>query len=338
MAKIILLLLLFINLLYSQDDQVSKITRINEFPSLSDTMFLAQPTQIQLDKEKNVYAIDFKQNCIFVFDSTGKFINKIGEKGSAPGEFDAPSEFNYVNGKLFVYDPQNGRFQILDKHGNYHTSFKVFQMLNSFVVSPSSENIFAVLNSDVNTFLPFNPGLMSIINKDGEITKGFGDYLFSEKKLTTLLSSSLMRFYDEKLYVLFEYYPILNIYDTNGELIRQIELGGNENDYLKRIELNYKWDKLQKNQSYYSARILFTSFEVTKKGIYAGLIDDNLIIDHYSHKGEFIKRYIKQYIDDKNIRFFLHDFKFKKITNEFFEIYVLSDKQAPSIEIFRITY
>ena len=330
----ILFLIIIISSLYAQPLSTSEINFIKKFPSSEDTVFLVQPTKLQLDEEKNIYVMDFRQNCILKFDSTGNFIQKIGKAGRGPGELNFASEFNYVNSKLFIYDSQNGRFQILDKSGNYLTSFKVFNTIISFFTNPLDERVYAVLASDVNTFLPFEPALFTIISPTGEVKKGFGEYLFSDKNITSYLSDCFIRYYNNKIYVLYKYYSILQIYSLSGELSNQFEL--NAPDYLKNIEPNYKWERLQKNQTGYSVRFLFTSFEVNQKGIFVGLLNDNLVIDFYNHHGQFKKRFFKKYDNNKENQFHLQDFKVMNIKDNTLKLLVLITEELDTIAICKI--
>lgn len=68
------------------------------------------------------YILDYRRSCVLAFDANGRFLFVIDEKGKAPGQYLAVSDFSYnentdkievlsgMNSELFIYDSKNGHF------------------------------------------------------------------------------------------------------------------------------------------------------------------------------------------------------------------------------------
>ena len=62
--------------------------------------------------DKYVYVSDYKESCIFVFDTSGQFVTSFGKKGTNEGEFLHPSHITTFNGFIYICDCHNDRVQI----------------------------------------------------------------------------------------------------------------------------------------------------------------------------------------------------------------------------------
>lgn len=83
--------------------------------------------------EDRIYVRDVETNSVYIFDLTGKFLNKIGKKGQAPGEF---TDLLYgmladpFNNRLLVYDQGNRKMNYFTLDGNYLFSRDVPMILD----------------------------------------------------------------------------------------------------------------------------------------------------------------------------------------------------------------
>ena len=79
---------------------------------------LIRPTGLARDPLRGrVYVVDTRAHDIKVFDDTGVLLSRIGRRGTAPGEFNAPTHITLVQDRLYVTDTLNARVQVLTTEG-----------------------------------------------------------------------------------------------------------------------------------------------------------------------------------------------------------------------------
>lgn len=73
-----------------------------------------------VDDDGSIYALDFKDVKIKIFDKTGKFVSLFGEKGQGPGEFDMPAGIHLSpDDELVIEDPLARKLVFFSKKGNF---------------------------------------------------------------------------------------------------------------------------------------------------------------------------------------------------------------------------
>ena len=73
---------------------------------------------VQVDDEGYIYAADWKETLIKVYDTNGKHVRSFGRKGQGPGEIGLPFYLGIFQGnKLVVHDQVNGKFIFIDRQG-----------------------------------------------------------------------------------------------------------------------------------------------------------------------------------------------------------------------------
>jgi DNA-binding beta-propeller fold protein YncE len=83
-----------------------------------------RPTGIAIDKGAGrLYVADTLRHCIDVTDLSGNVLAHFGTRGSAPGEFNFPTEVFLHGDDLYVVDAMNFRVQIFDRQGTYRGQF-----------------------------------------------------------------------------------------------------------------------------------------------------------------------------------------------------------------------
>ena len=81
---------------------------------------LLRPTGLARDRGTGrVYVADTRAHDVKVFDDKGIMINRIGRRGRAAGEFNAPTHISLVQDRLYVTDTLNARVQIFDRDGQH---------------------------------------------------------------------------------------------------------------------------------------------------------------------------------------------------------------------------
>lgn len=85
---------------------------------------LVRPTGIAFDRATGLlYVADTATHVIKVFDRRGKLQRSIGGPGSGPGQFNAPTQLAFADGRLHVTDTLNSRVQRFDGEGRYLDHF-----------------------------------------------------------------------------------------------------------------------------------------------------------------------------------------------------------------------
>lgn len=297
------------------------------FPNEREEIVLAHPTAMDFDEQNNIYICDYKLNSILKYSKEGKFISQIGHKGQGPGEFNGQHVFCYNNGRLFVIDQGNRRIQIFDKEGQYLSSFMTPNIAEAIAHKDGKIYSYLAIGPDVGR----NSALISIIDdNDGKKLGQFGEYIeFVNKRINWMGSSCLLKIYNDKLYVLFRYYPKLNIYDLDGKIINSYNF--EKVNYKKLISDNYNVKPIIKGgATIISLRFLFNAFDINSEGIFLGLYADDIIIDQFNFEGEFLRRFRLSHSGDP---FYLADFKVFKINSNFYEFYILKAEERPEVVV-----
>ncbi len=80
---------------------------------------LQRPTGIAIDPAtQHIYVADTRAHDIKVFDASGELLEQIGARGTAPGEFNAPTHISIAGDRLYVSDTLNARLQVLSLDGD----------------------------------------------------------------------------------------------------------------------------------------------------------------------------------------------------------------------------
>lgn len=77
---------------------------------------------IVADGDANVYVAGYGPGGIYVFDTAGQPARVLGRAGSGPGEFKNRYSLAWSGDTLAVYDPENGRVELVDRVGNWVAS------------------------------------------------------------------------------------------------------------------------------------------------------------------------------------------------------------------------
>ena len=81
---------------------------------------LERPTGLAFDAARgDLYVADTEASVVKVFGEDGALRRTIGQPGSAPGEFNAPTHLAFAGDSLYVSDALNNRIQVFDPAGNF---------------------------------------------------------------------------------------------------------------------------------------------------------------------------------------------------------------------------
>lgn len=146
---------------------------------MTDQSMLGEIRRIQAT-EHDIWIHDFNKFYIYRFSQTGKFLNRIGSIGQAPGE--------YVNFSTFLVDEYKKEVYIISNNNgilvyNFKGEFK-----KKIVDQQTINNLFSSVYSQYilyngNFFAAQNIALYKLIDKDSLWSFAFLDTAFQEKKL-----------------------------------------------------------------------------------------------------------------------------------------------------------
>lgn len=93
--------------------------------------------------DENEYLIVDKEisSSIYLFDESGAFLNKIGNRGGASSEYVTIEDVSYCNGNVYVWDSSSRKILIYSKEGGFVSSFDFDYIAYSMVAI--SEDKFA---------------------------------------------------------------------------------------------------------------------------------------------------------------------------------------------------
>lgn len=298
------------------------------FPKEADEVFLGIPVNTAFS-EKYVFIPDQIASVILQFDYQGKYVGSIGQPGSGPGEFMVPGRAEYQKNRLFVNDIGNGRLAIIDLETNEFSAHLLENIPRSFAVSDSVIFMTHLVGGGLEDFdqLP----LITAYDYELNIISTFGR-LLTEQAPNMLAngSASYLKIFDERLYVLFRYYPIMHVYDFSGNLKQKIEF---DEHYKKMIEQNYM-ESTYRDPSYINLRTLFFAFDVSDQGLYFSLFkESSIIIDHFDFNGNYKKRYINKLNNQEE--YIVRDIHIDTDENNTLRFYLLNiESGLPKIDLF----
>lgn len=107
--------------------------------ALPDSMFFGSVSRIYFEGN-NIYTSDSKQNVVFRFDRSGRFLNSIGRQGGGPGEYTELSGFFLGKDCLFLEDLATRRIFSYSPDGTFirNITFPFSLIYDDIVALPDS--------------------------------------------------------------------------------------------------------------------------------------------------------------------------------------------------------
>jgi hypothetical protein len=311
----------------------TELLRVLSFPQEDENVYITDPVNMVV-LDDSIYISDYRISQIHVYDQSGSHVRSIGGHGSGPTEFMAQRIIGYNDGTLYVLDQGNHRFTAIDLDRNEFTVHPIMDVYHPFS--------FVVREGVVYANTPYPPSERDNLDKLPlihvyELNDGmrriadFGERLNFISGMFPDASMSQLKIFDNKLYVQFNTYPILRIYSLDGALIETIEYDHRELDYAVRAADNYRSETFRDLESR-RARTLVSNFDVNERGLFLHIYDaDELIIDHFDHNANFIRRYKKEHSPDV---VFVNDMKAVINNNDELLFYVLYRRDNPGVDVY----
>jgi len=190
------------------------------------------PKKIASDSSGNIYVSDKAKCSIYKFDTTGEFLQQIGEVGRKKGCFLSP--LNILASKhLIIQDVEKKSLEYMDFNGKYIKSQKISEFTD-FVSDGNNRLYVAPHVQDEKS------PLVKVYSSEGKMLVSFGQPLSFHHSMQTLNSRTLALNSKGELYVAFTYFPLVRKYSSDGELLAEFRIENliteaKENFNLKRI-------------------------------------------------------------------------------------------------------
>lgn len=118
---------------------VTLVMRIQ--PTADDTSLFSEIFEFDVDVANRVWAYDYQARRLFLFDSSGNLVRRIGRQGSGPGEFSQGNGIVTLSDTGIAFlDSQNARVSFFSANGDFRTSFTVpsgFSTSNGLITDKS---------------------------------------------------------------------------------------------------------------------------------------------------------------------------------------------------------
>jgi hypothetical protein len=119
------------------------VTEMRVKPGIDDTALFTDAQEFDVDRGGRVWVFDRPSRSIFLFDSVGKLVRRIGRRGAGPGEFNDNGGMVVLNDqRLAQWDPSNARISFFSPAGDFLTSWPVsggFGSNNNLVTDNSGQ-------------------------------------------------------------------------------------------------------------------------------------------------------------------------------------------------------
>ena len=184
------------------------------FPSKElelEGIYIANVLRMSKDADGNIYMGDTRLHQVFVFDSQGNFIKKVGQLGEGPGDFFYPAEIMTTQESIIV--KENNRLQFFEKNWETTKTVKLPKRYYNFEIG--DEGYFYARP----VLYPTQKELIEVLSQDGKILKAFGKPLELKEDRNVLNFLSLDLTDKQELYVAFKFFPIIRKYSSEGKLI-----------------------------------------------------------------------------------------------------------------------
>jgi len=95
-------------------------------PAIDDTSLFSEVNDFEVDAANRIWAYDYQGRRMFLFDTAGKLVRRVGRQGSGPGEFSSGNGIvALADTGVAMLDAQNARVSFFASNGDFRTSFPV---------------------------------------------------------------------------------------------------------------------------------------------------------------------------------------------------------------------
>jgi 6-bladed beta-propeller protein len=95
-------------------------------PAIDDTSLFSEVADFEVDKANRLWVWDYQAKRLFLFDSAGTLVRRIGRQGAGPGEFSQGNGMvALADTGIAILDASNARISFFTANGDFRTSLPV---------------------------------------------------------------------------------------------------------------------------------------------------------------------------------------------------------------------
>ncbi len=275
--------------------------------------YLVNPIGFVSNGEDLIYVSDNIPSQIKKYSKDGELLEIFGRRGKGPGEFNYPGGLAYFDNSIFVEDRGNLRFKILTENGETN---EIYKILNPFVDFTVNENLVYTF-SPPSFFLTKNlqeRDLITVYNRNGNISNSFGDFITYSEKIPAGMSWPFLQFSNHRLHSVFQYFPLYRIYTAEGELVKEFDLSTYvQKDVLKNFDEETYLDPTSP-----SMEVVFRAFYVSDNGVYIAHQSENIQIDKFILREDELEYQNTYYYSTNENMTVVEDFFYHQESDTFF--------------------
>jgi hypothetical protein len=267
----------------SLPSQSRQLLLLHSFPTEKDEakdIFLTQAQYLSADSRDRIYISDVKANQVFIFESDGRYVTKIGRTGQGPGEFNLVGRALPTGRGLAVLDRGNARIQYFDDRGQFANSLRLTKSYGDMAIG-SDGKVFAFSSRYVTG------EMISAIDPESKAESAFGLPPQALGKGPKFCWPAIGP--RNELYVAFWFYPLIQVYSPKGELLSSFEI--QYRPMLERLSKNEAQSKIAPGGGRVIGESIIEAISVDDNSFYLLYRGKRIEILEFKLDGTFVKTY-----------------------------------------------
>lgn len=220
---------------------------------------------------KRYYIWDQLTESIFCFDSKGKFIFKLCNRGEGPEEYPRIRDFtmDMENGNIGIYSDMARAIYIYTKDGEFIRKNKIPLILTSFAQQKNFSYNYLGRSPNIDFYKQSYPEQCRyVVERNGEFIHQQLPFTYNEEYLRTPLSSQNFSFYKDTMLLTEFLRPEVYTIDSTGVLVPRYRIEFLTNTYTPSFETGADLNLMKSLEKEGKLTKLFDNFFETDKYIF----------------------------------------------------------------------
>jgi hypothetical protein len=245
--------------------------------------FLPQPDSFAQDRLGNYYIADQLSNVIYVYDSSGNYINQLGRPGQGPGDLSLPRHIAVFDDVVHINDVGNRRIQYFDLKGQVIRTNRIFKSYTDLKFTRDGQIVGAPLIVEDSE----DVAMIDILASDGKLLRSFGAPFKFKYDQSSMNDRIILINKKGEVILVYRFLSVIQKYSNQGDLLSEsrIETGFSS----KKEKINRRMNSYlpgQKPGKYYVFRaaeiiddVIYVMDHIPPR-IWIWAIEPNLKISH----------------------------------------------------------